>query len=60
MEEWNEPAIIEKAVGLEINSYACAAMDDDKSDNGDNGDNGDDSDDDSDDSDDSDDKTESD
>ena len=51
MEEWNEPAIIEKAVGLEINSYACAAMDDDKRDNGDNGDNGDD---------DSDDKAESD
>ena len=47
MEEWNEPAIIEKAVGLEINSYACAVMADD-----DNGDNGDDSDDKSDDSDD--------
>ena len=45
MEEWNEPAITEKAVGLEINAYACAAADDDKSDDADNGDNGDDSDD---------------
>jgi coenzyme PQQ precursor peptide PqqA len=53
MEEWNEPAITEKAVGLEINAYACAAADDDKSDDADNGDNGDDSDDKSDDSDDS-------
>ena len=60
MEEWNTPEVTEEAVGLEINSYACAAMADD--DNGDNGDNGDDkSDDDSDDdSDDSDDKTDSD
>ena len=51
MEEWNEPAIIEKAVGLEINSYACAAMADDDANDGDNDDNGDD---------DSDDKAESD
>ena len=52
MEEWNEPAIIEETVGLEINSYACAVMaDDDKSDNDndDNDDNDDNGDDDSDD-----------
>ena len=47
MEEWNTPEVTEEAVGLEINSYACAAMADD--DNGDNGDNGDDDSDDSDD-----------
>ena len=56
MEEWNTPEVTEEAVGLEINSYACAAADDDKSDDADNGDNGDDSDD----SDDSDDKSDSD
>ena len=37
---WTEPEIIEKAVGLEINSYAlCAMSDDDKADDDDsNGD----------------------
>jgi coenzyme PQQ precursor peptide PqqA len=59
---WTEPEVIEKTVGLEINSYAlCAMGDDDDTDDNDNGD-GADKDDDSVDKDDdsSDDATESD
>ena len=35
MEEWDKPEIIETPVGLEINSYACAAMGDDEGDDAD-------------------------
>ena len=38
MEEWDKPEIIETPVGLEINSYACAAMGDDEGDDADEGD----------------------
>jgi coenzyme PQQ precursor peptide PqqA len=52
MEEWDKPEIIETPVGLEINSYACAAMGDDEGDDDADADAADDSEDDADDDDD--------